>query len=88
MIDSGELFGLVDCVTIPPKSSDRVAVDCFPPGPLDVVDPSVGAAVDCIPPRPSDVVDPSVGVAVDCIPAGTSVGEDPSLVVTDGGLLG
>ena len=88
MIDSGELFGLVDCVTIPPKSSDRVAVDCIPPGPLDVVDFSVGAAVDCIPPGPLDVEDPSLGVAVVCIPPGPSVGEDPSLGVTDGGLLG
>ena len=58
MIDSREVFGLVDCVTIPPKSSDVVAVDCIPPIPSDVEDPSLGVAVGCIPPRPSDVENP------------------------------
>ena len=66
----------VDCVTVPPKSSDVVAVD-IPSGPSDEGDPSLGVAVDCIPPGPSDEGDPSLGVA-----------EDPSLGLTDGGLLG
>ena len=37
-------------------------MDCIPPGPSDVEDPSLGVAVDCIPPGPSDVEDPSLGV--------------------------
>ena len=67
----------VDCVIIPSKSSNVVAVDCIPPGPSVVEDPSLGVAVDCIPSGPSDEGDPSLGVA-----------EDPSLGLTDGGLLG
>ena len=62
MTDSRELFGLVDCVAIPPKSSDVVAVVCIPSGPSDKEDPSLGVAVACIPPGPSDVEDPSLGV--------------------------
>ena len=63
-------------------------MDCIPPRPSDVEDPSLAVAVDCIPPRPSDVKDPSLGVAVDCIPPRPSDVEDPSLDVTDGGFLG
>ena len=63
-------------------------MDCIPPGPSDVEDPSLGVAVDCIPPGPSDVEDPSLGVAVDFIPPRPSDAEDPSHGMTDGGLLG
>ena len=37
-------------------------MDCIPPEPSDVEDPSLGVAVDCIPSGPSDVEDPALDV--------------------------